>query len=459
MTLFKNALVALIALLALTLALANPMGLPAVQARTLGLVLFTLSLWGTGVVPGYLASLTFLTGVVILELAPPEAAFSGFTSQAMWLIVSGFVIGEAIRSSGLGHRLAFAIGPHLSRSYGVLLLGLMGLAMVLGFLMPSSLGRAVVLMPVGMALAERLGFDKGSNGRIGIALIIAFGSHMAGYGVLPSNIPNVVLAGSVERIYGLRLGYAEWLSLHYPVLGLLKGLVITWLVARLYPARVAELGEASDDNTSEESSARQIWLLAVLLATLGFWMTDTLHGISPAWIGMAASIVLLLPRVGFLSPPDFRRSSDFATLLFVSGALGLGAVVKDSGLGEVIAHAAVRLLPLAEGQDFLNYLSLSGLSMVTGVFTTIPGVPAVLTSLAGELSEATGLTLDAVVMTQVVGFSTVIFPYQAGPLIVAMGLAGESLSHLLRMTLALTLVTVVALIPLNYLWWQVMGMF
>ncbi|MGI3163511.1 SLC13 family permease [Pseudooceanicola sp. 200-1SW] len=459
MTLFKNALVAAIALLALTLALANPLGLPTGQARTLGLVLFTLSLWGTGVVPGYLASLTFLTGVVILDLAPPEAAFSGFSSQAMWLIISGFVIGEAIRSSGLGHRLALAIGPHLSRSYGALLLGLMGLAMVLGFLMPSSLGRAVVLVPVGMALAERLGFDKGSNGRIGIALTIAFGAHMPGYAVLPSNIPNVVLAGTAERVYGLRFAYASYLELHYPVLGLLKSLAIVWLITRLYPARCDVLPAEAPAEKAPGETGRQIWLLAVLLTTLGFWMTDTIHGISPAWIGMAASIVLLLPRVGFMGPAEFRKATDFGTLLFVSGALGLGAVVKDSGLGDVIAHAAAAALPLAEGQDFLNYLSLSGLAMVTGVFTTIPGVPAVLTSLAAELSEATGLSLDTVLMTQVVGFSTILFPYQAGPLIVAMGLTGESLGHLLRMTLSLALIVVVALLPLNFLWWQVMGMF
>ena len=45
--------------------------------------------------------------------------------------------------------------------------------MALGFVMPSSLGRAAVLVPVGMALADALGLAKGSPGRTGVAVIIA----------------------------------------------------------------------------------------------------------------------------------------------------------------------------------------------------------------------------------------------------------------------------------------------
>mgnify|MGYP000995035567 FL=1 len=85
------------------------------------------------------------------------------------------------------------------------------------------------------------------------------------------------------------------------------------------------------------------------------------------------------------------------------------------------------------------------------------GVPAVLTPLAPELSQATGFSLNAVLMTQVIGFSTVVFPYQVGPLIVAMGLAGESTRPLLKVTLALFAITVLVLLPLDFLWWRVLG--
>lgn len=453
----KESVVGLVVLVAALLVGFEPMGLPTDQARTLAIVLVTLSLWGTGLVPGYLASLLFLTVVVIFELAAPDLAFSGFSSQAMWLVVSGFVIGAAIRESGLAARLATLIGPRLSRSYGLLLFGLTGIGMVLGFLMPSSMGRAVVLVPVGMALADRLGFERGSNGRIGVALAIAFGAHMPGYAILPSNIPNIVLAGTAERIYGLKFGYAEYLALHYPVLGVLKSLAAVGLIRMFYPARCDGISEVDPAEAGTGDRGRQAWLLALLLATLFLWMTDTWHGISPAWIGMAVSVVLLMPRIGLLKGPDFRNAMDFSVLLFISGALALGVVVNESGLGEVIAHAAADTLPLAPGRDFGNFMSLVGLSSVTAVFTTVPGVPAVLTSLASELSELTGLPLETVVMTQVQGFSTIFFPYQAGPLLVAMSLTGEGIKPLLRMTLSLAVITLLVLVPVAFLWWELLG--
>ena len=47
----------------------------------------------------------------------------------------------------------------------------------------------------------------------------------------------------------------------------------------------------------------------------------------------------------------------------------------------------------------------------------------------------------------------VLIPYQVGPLIVAMGLAGESTRPLLKVTLTLLAVSLLALIQPDFLWW------
>jgi|GEM_PF-5837443 len=51
---------------------------------------------------------------------------------------------------------------------------------------------------------------------------------------------------------------------------------------------------------------------------------------------------------------------------------------------------------------------------------------------------------------------SVLFPYQVGPLLVAMGLAGESTRSLLKVTLALFAVSLLALIPPDFLWWRLL---
>lgn len=454
-------LVATVVLAALVLAAFPPPGLERGQAATLGIVLVTLSLWATQLLANYLPTIIFFAAMLVFGLASPDLVFSGFASAAVWLVVSGFVIGSAINLSGLGDRLASAVAPALTASYPRLIGGLFLLAMLLGFLMPSSVGRAVALMPVGLALATRCGFAPGSNGRIGIAVALALGCNMPSFAILPSNIPNMVLAGAAETIHGVRFGYLDYLLLHYPILGLLKGLITVVLVLKLFPAKVApaEAASAGGDPVAAPSSIRgqERHVAGILLLTLGFWATDSLHGINPGWIGLATAAILLLPRVGIVTPQAFKSSADFGTILFVAGALALGAVVNASGLGGKAGQWLEQLLPLQEGQDFLNFLSLSAMSIATSLFATAPTVPAILTPLAQNLADATGFSLATVLMTQVIGFSTIFFPYQVAPLVVAMQLSGEKLGHVVRVTVPLALITLVALLPLDYLWWVVLG--
>ncbi|KGJ05192.1 hypothetical protein IT41_07360 [Paracoccus halophilus] len=55
----------------------------------------TLVLLGTSLAPGYLASPIFFAVLLVFVLDPPVLVFARFESTAVWLIVSGFVIGAA----------------------------------------------------------------------------------------------------------------------------------------------------------------------------------------------------------------------------------------------------------------------------------------------------------------------------------------------------------------------------
>lgn len=442
---------------ALGLALLPPVGLSAAQAQILAVVLVTLGCWASGVVPSYFASLMLFAVVLVFGLAPAELVFAGFGSTAVWLIVSGFVIGAAISVSGLGMRLAAVLGPWLDGSYARLIFGLTGVAMALGFIMPSSVGRAVVLLPIGMALAARAGFAPGSNGRIGVAVALSIACNMPSFAILPANIPNMVLSGAAETIYGAHFGYTAYLWLHYPVLGVVKSLLTAGLVLRMFPAEVApHLAEAAAALPAVDRSA-QARVAAVLLVTLALWMTDWVHGVNAAWVGLAAAVVLLSPGFGVVSAVAFRASVDFGLLLFVVGALAVGALINASGLGALIGQGLQSVLPLHPGGTATNFAALSLMSMLTGLLTTVPSVPSVLVPMAQDLAAASGFSLQAVLMTQVVGFSTVLLPYQVAPLVVAMGLSGERLGALARVLWRLAAVTVVVLLPLDYLWWRVLG--
>jgi di/tricarboxylate transporter len=331
--------------------------------------------------------------------------------------------------------------------------------MLLGFIMPSSVGRAIVLIPVGMALADRVGFMQGSNGRRGIAVSLAIACNMPSFAVLPANIPNMILAGASETLFNIHFGYLEYLLLHFPILGVIKSILLVGLVLFIFPDKIVDSAnnkDAQSDSAATLDNKQQRKVALLLVITLLFWVTDSIHGINSAWIGLTTAIILLLPKWGVVEPKAFNSSVDFGTVIFVSAALGLGALVNASGVGEYMGQQFSYLLPTSSDNTFLNFMSLSLISTFTGLVTTIPGVPTVLSPMAADFAQLTGFSVPAVLMTQVIGFSTVIFPYQVAPLILAMQLSKETLGSLLKVTLPLAIITILFLMPLDYLWWVVL---
>ena len=75
---------------------------------------------------------------------------------------------------------------------------MVGLGVLMSFVMPSSVARIVVIMPVAISLAERVGFERGSEGYKGIILATGLGVLLPAFGILPANIVNVILVGASE---------------------------------------------------------------------------------------------------------------------------------------------------------------------------------------------------------------------------------------------------------------------
>jgi anion transporter len=428
---------------------------PAETARAAALVVIAIGLWASAILPEHVTALLFFLGAMLLRVAPAAVIFSGFASPAWWLVLGGLLIGIAVEQTGLGRRLADRLLQRNTAGYRGALAGIIGVCLVLGFLMPSAIGRTVLLIPITLALADQLGFEPGSNGRIGLVVAVAFGCYTPTFTILTANVPNMILLGSASTLYGHAPGYGEYLLLHFPVLGLLKAGVMVFLIERLFPDRPRR--EAKAPARPGRMTPRELLLALVLLITLALWMTDFLHHISPGWIALGAGIFCLLPGTRILPRSVFNDQLNFAPLIFVAGVLGMGALVAHSGLGELLTSGLLAVLPLHHGAALQNLVALMGGAMLLGPVTTTVGVPALLTPMAAKLAALTGLPLRAVLMSQIPGISTTLLPYQAAPLVVAFGIAEVPLGRALRFFFALAAVTILLLLPLDLVWWHLLG--
>lgn len=420
------------------------------------LLVLVMGLWAIGSLPEYFVALIFFTLAILLGVAAPTVIFSGFASGTLWLVLGGLVIAEAVRSTGLGERIArVALGTQ-TLSYRKLVTASVLVSLALSFLMPATVARILLLVPIFTAVAERHGLLRGSIGYTGVMLATILATFQCGTAILPANAPNLVLAGAAETLYGVQLIYAEYLWAQFPVMGLLKGWLIIVMVCRLCPA---ETQTASTAAALPPMSAEEKRLAVIVFASLALWATDFLHGIRPGWIALAAAVVAMLPRVGAVPVAMFQDRVRFGTFFYIGGILGLGAVMIETGLSVAIGNAVLGLFRFEPGADAANFAVLSLLSTFAGLITTNPSQPALLAPLAGHFAEATGWPLKTALMTSAIGFSTVILPYQVPPVVVGLQLAQLSVQTAMRVTVPLAAISIVVLIPLSYAWWRLIGYF
>lgn len=432
--------------------------LPTVQAATLGMLIFCAALWATSYVPEFWPAVAMFALITVTQIAPGSVVLSGFTSSTFWLLFSGMVFGAAIQFTGLNHKAAGLLIRILGKSYRSVIIRTTLFGLLLAFLIPSGIGRAVLLIPIVAAITEQLGYEEGSTGRYGILLAAAFGTFLPTFSILPANAPNMLLSGISEALYGDTLSYWDYLVLHFPVLGLVKAMLVIVVLLWLFPAQdpVHQAKPTSADKISLSSKEKQLLLILVLCFVA--WLTDSLHHISPGWIGLIACAACLWPAGEFTSKQCLSKDLNYGPLFFAAGIIGLGATIAYTGLGESIVKGLTQVAPFAEGENSLNLALMTGISMLVGMIANLAGIPAIITPLAGDLAEITGLSSYTIVMSEVMAFSTVLLPYQAPPLITAMALGKLPLSVVSKVCLVTFAITIVLLLPLNFVWWHLMGM-
>jgi anion transporter len=373
----------------------------------------------------------------------------------MWLVLGGLYLAEAVRTTGLGRRFAGILFGRFTRTYAGLVAEVTVAGTALAFFMPATVGRILLFVPIVMAVAERVGFKRGSSGFNGLCILAIIVSYQSGNGVMPANAPNLVLAGAAEALYDVHFIYAEWMWVMFPVLCFLKGFVLAALTCWVFPARI-EPQQAPP--LQAPMSAEEKRLALILVIALVLWATDFLHGIRAGWVALAAAVACLLPRIGMLSADAFNNVR-VGSFFYVGAAIGVGAVANESGLGALLGRLMQNSLNIQPGADFTNFMVLSLFSTAVGLITTNPAQPAVVAPLSAQFAEAAGWPLNAALMTMAVGFTTMLFPYQVPPAMVGIRTADMPMREVMRLVLPLALVSVVILLPLDYLWWRLIGYF
>lgn len=424
--------------------------LPVANQLKISVVLFfTIFLWATALLPEWLSAFFFLTICCVAKLAPVDIVLSGFMSSAAWLVISGIIISAAIVHSGLGYSVASSIYPLFIGSSRKAIAVSVLFGLLVSFIMPSAMNRIILLLPLLDSVAIKLGYQPENKGYKGIVIGGVIGTYLPATTILPSNVPNNVLAGLIESIYHTTLTYTDYLLLHFPVLGALKTVLIILLLWVLYPDKAT----VRTTNEKRSMSAIEKRLGLILLLAMLLWVTEPYHHISVAWVSMLVAVICLYPGFDFMADKPLSKVN-LSSFFYVSAIVSLGAVAYYSGVARYMAAYLFDIFSLKYQSFNSNFFVLASLSTTVSLIVTAPGVPGVLTPMSDQISHMTALPVNLVYMLQVLGFSTTFFVYQAPPLVMAVQSGKINLLELNKVLIIIAALTVVILWPLDILWWH-----
>lgn len=415
----------------------------------ISLLTTTIIFWATSIIPNYQTSLIFLFTCLIFSLSSKDIIFSGFSSSAFWLVFAGMLIASAIKNVNLSERFSTLFSSIKNPNYLNILIFINIFSLLFSFVMPSSLGRTVLLIPIAMIVAKNFGFKEKDKGYTGIMLAFIFSTVIPAFTILPANVPNMILSGLTYEIYGFELLYSHYLVANFFVLGFIKNLILVALLYFMYNDTPKYTFYKSEKNLLTKDEKIVIYTTFTMIL---FWATDFIHGISASVIAIVGVLFLANPTINIIKTKDVN-SINFASLLLVAAIISFGNIVATNDYIKEILTSIINLYKPTE-YEVLNQILISSFMSFTGIFITQPSIPAIFTPMAEHISSISSFSLNEVIMMEVSAFSTLFLPYQSPPIIIGLALANIKQTQAIKFLLILAVVTIIFLFPLQYYWMQ-----
>jgi solute carrier family 13 (sodium-dependent dicarboxylate transporter), member 2/3/5 len=276
--------------------------------------------------------------LVALGAVDPDALFATLGNDLVWLLIGGFVIGAALRHSGLGERVTLALCAGATTTPALL----RRLAWAIGataFLIPTTSGRAALLLPVFLVLAPALPTARHVKALALLfptIVLLSAGASLMGAGA------HLVAVDFLRRLSLPTPGFGSWLLWAGP---------LTWLACAAATGLIGRLFLTDEDRSATLVIAKpaaspltrqQKAVALIMIASIGAWSTAGWFGIEPALVAVGAALLVTLKPLTGIDLKSALAKVEWNLILFLAAAMLLAEALLDSGLGARVASVVAQ---------------------------------------------------------------------------------------------------------------------
>ncbi|WP_086477823.1 SLC13 family permease [Arenibacter amylolyticus] len=308
--------------------------------------------WITEAVPIAVTALIPLILFPMAGIMKIEDTTAAYGDKYVFLYLGGFFLAIAIEKWNLHRRIALNIIKIIGTNIYRVILGFM-IATAFLSMWISNTATSVMMLPIGMSMVAQLKDNpttkEDENAIFGKALMlgIAYSASIGGIATLIGTPPNLVMAGFVQKTYGVEITFLQWFKFGLPISIILLGIAWVYLTRVSFKFKQKEFpgGKPEINRLIKELGPMQFeekLVLVVFVLTAFCWITRSfllqhlIPGLDDTIIAMTAAIVLFIipskkKKKKLLSWSDSVRIPWGIILLF-GGGMALAAGFQETGL-------------------------------------------------------------------------------------------------------------------------------
>lgn len=384
-----------------------PEGMSVEAWMTAGVAVLMATWWIAETMPIPATALLPLVLMPLLGLGGIKSVAAPYANPIVFLFLGGFLIAIAMERWELHRRIAFGLIGVLGLKPSGIIGGFLIAAAVLSMWV-SNTATTLMMLPIAISVVALLPKEQKDEPtqrafKTALMLSVAYGATTGGMGTLIGTPPNALLAGFVDRTYGITVGFGQWMLIGVPVVLLALPVVyvmLTRVVFRLGKEPLPGVGEiiASERARMGPLSGAEAIIAVVFGLTALAWVSRPylagfVPGISDTTIAITGALVLfLIPAPGgggrFLMDWSAAKAVPWEVLLLFGGGLSLAGHIQTSGLAAWIGEQAVLLdtFPIILTLMVLSFgiLMLTELTSNTATSATFLPVVAVVAVSIGQ---------------------------------------------------------------------------
>jgi len=329
--------------------------------------------WVTEAVPIPATALLPIALYPFLGIMKTQQVTGAYANHLIYLFMGGFLIAVTMEKWQLHKRIALRTIRLIGVSPKRIILGFM-LATAFLSMWISNTATAMMMVTIGLALIRQVRESLPIDSQIeatafpfatALMLGIAYAASIGGVATLIGTPPNAILAGVVEKTYGISIGFADWMLFALPLSVVM--LMLTWyyLVRFVYNSDLKELPGGKEAvaqallqlGTMKKQEKR---VLIVFICVAIAWIVRSVVNIDTFAMVTDASIAMLGALALFVIPADFSKREfllDWRTavkipwdiIILFGGGFALAEGFNSSGLTLWIANQ----LTVLEGTQFV----------------------------------------------------------------------------------------------------------